>query len=316
MKRNLEIKNHIIKLLANRGVTIENMAHIVYELQYRFDNTLTLEYCIKTIDSILEKTEVQNAIMLGVQIDKAHERGHILNPYLNNMISTDEGCFGLDEAIGLNPANCYGTIALSNFGYLDVVKTGFIKELDNSKEQTNVFLDDLVCGICASACGKLAHNKKRRDLKNHIILTLQNRGVTIESMAEIVYKLQSPYNKTLTVEYCKEVIESVLEKTEVQNAIMLGIEIDILHERGLIDDPYLNKMITIDEGCFGLDETIGANPANCYGTIAFTNFGYLDKEKIGIIKELDNSKEQTNVFLDDLVCGICACACGKIAHNA
>ena len=43
---------------------------------------------------------------------------------------------------------------------------------------------------------------------------------------------------------------------------------------------------------------------------------YLDKEKIGIIKELDNSKEQTNVFLDDLVCGICACACGKIAHNA
>lgn len=316
MKRNLEIKEHIKKLLSTRGVEINDMAKVVFKQQSPFDKTLTLEKCSDTIETIFEKTEVQNAIMLGIQIDKSHERGHILDTHLNKMISIDEGCFGLDEAIGVNLVNCYGTIALSNFGYLDVVKTGFIKKLDNSKGQTNVFLDDLVCAICACACAKLAHNKKTRDLKDHVKTLLIERGVTIESMGEIVHKLQKPYNPTLTLEYCCEIVDGVLEKTEVQNAIMLGIEIDKLHERGLIDDPYLNHMISTDEGCFGLDETIGVNPANCYGTIAFTNFGYLDKEKIGIIKKLDNSKEQTNVFLDDLVCGICACACGKIAHNA
>lgn len=154
-----------------------------------------------------------------------------------------------------------------------------------------------------------------KEIHKHVLNLLNERGVTLNHMAEIVLELQKPYIKDLTFTDCKDAIYDVLKKSEVQNAIMLGIEIDKLHEKGLIEDPYLNEMISTDAGCFGLDEAIGVNPANCYGTIAFTNFGYLDKAKVGIIKELDNSTEQTNVFLDDLVCGICASACGKIAHN-
>lgn len=153
------------------------------------------------------------------------------------------------------------------------------------------------------------------ELKEHVKALLEDRGVTIRDMAEIVYDLQVPYNNTLTMEYCEEIIDSILGKTEVQNALMLGIEIDKLHEKGLLEDKFLNDMISRDAGIFGLDEIIGLNLTYCYGTIAITNFGYLDKVKPKIIGKLDNSKEKTNVFLDDLVCGICAAACGKLAHN-
>ena len=153
------------------------------------------------------------------------------------------------------------------------------------------------------------------ELKEHVKSMLEKRGVTLRDMAEIVYDLQVPYNNSLSVDYCEEIIDSILGKTEVQNALMLGVEIDKLHEKGLIEDKYLNEMISRDAGIFGLDEIIGLNLTYCYGTIAITNFGYLDKVKPKIIGKLDNSKKQTNVFLDDLVCGICAAACGKLAHN-
>ena len=153
------------------------------------------------------------------------------------------------------------------------------------------------------------------ELKEYVKSIIKERGVTIRDMAEIVYDLQVAYNDSLTIEFCEEIIDSILGKNEVQNALMLGIEIDKLHEKGLIENKYLNDMIGRDAGIFGLDEIIGLNLTYCYGTIAITNFGYLDKVKPKIIGKLDNSKQQTNVFLDDLVCGVCAAACGKLAHN-
>lgn len=94
----------------------------------------------------------------------------------------------------------------------------------------------------------------------------------------------------------EEIILSVLCKTEIQNGIILGIEIDKLHEKGLIEDKYLNDMIKRDAGIFGLDEIIGLNLTYCYGTIAITNFGYLDKVKPKVIGKLDNSKNKQMYF--------------------
>ena len=52
-----------------------------------------------------------------------------------------------------------------------------------------------------------------------------------------------------------------------------------------------------------------------YGSIGLTNFGYLDKEKIGIIRKLDRSKQDTvNTFIDDIVAAIAVAAASRIAH--
>ncbi|HEY8489236.1 MAG TPA: phosphatidylglycerophosphatase A, partial [Thermaerobacter sp.] len=56
---------------------------------------------------------------------------------------------------------------------------------------------------------------------------------------------------------------------------------------------------------------------NVYGSIGLTNFGYLDKVKLGVIERLNNEKAQGRVqtFLDDLVAGVAAAAAARIAHN-
>ena len=53
-----------------------------------------------------------------------------------------------------------------------------------------------------------------------------------------------------------------------------------------------------------------------YGSIAVTTFGHLDKNKMGIINDLDTKKGQAiHTFLDDLVASVAACAASRIAHR-
>ena len=67
---------------------------------------------------------------------------------------------------------------------------------------------------------------------------------------------------------------------------------------------------------YGIDEIIPLSIVNVYGTIGLTNYGYLDKEKIGILKDLDNGKNhKCNTFLDDIVAAIAAAAASRIAHQ-
>ena len=55
--------------------------------------------------------------------------------------------------------------------------------------------------------------------------------------------------------------------------------------------------------------------SNIYGTIGATNYGWLDREKNGVINKIDKDPEHVNTFADDLVAAIIAAACGKIAHQ-
>ncbi len=65
-----------------------------------------------------------------------------------------------------------------------------------------------------------------------------------------------------------------------------------------------------------IDEILAFSIVNLYGSIGFTNYGYLDKVKPGIIKKLDSEEGgRCNTFLDDLVGAVAAAAAGKLAHN-
>ncbi|MBA2877650.1 phosphatidylglycerophosphatase A [Anoxybacillus ayderensis] len=144
---------------------------------------------------------------------------------------------------------------------------------------------------------------------------LTERGVTIPAIAEIVYEMQSPYNKNLTMAECIESVEKVLQKREVQHAILVGIELDKLAENGMLSEP-LQTIVETDEGLFGVDETLALGAVLGYGSIAVTTFGHLDKNKVGIIKQLDTKRGKgVHTFLDDLVASVAASASGRLAHN-
>ena len=56
--------------LQRRGVTIEDIAEIVYEMQSPYNHGLTLEHCINSVERVIMKREVQHAILVGIELDE------------------------------------------------------------------------------------------------------------------------------------------------------------------------------------------------------------------------------------------------------
>lgn len=155
-----------------------------------------------------------------------------------------------------------------------------------------------------------------KEVKAAVLERLAQRGVTVEAIADIVLQMQSPYNPALTLDQCADSVRMVLEKREIQHALLVGIELDILAEKNMLSEP-LQSIVESDEGLFGCDETLALGSVFGYGSIAVTTFGHLDKNKIGIIKQLDTKiGNGVHTFLDDLVASIAASASSRIAHRS
>ncbi|MFC0270923.1 phosphatidylglycerophosphatase A [Metabacillus herbersteinensis] len=143
-----------------------------------------------------------------------------------------------------------------------------------------------------------------------------DRGVTLHDIADLVYFLQEKYHPNLQMEDCLENVDRVLTKREVQNAILTGIQFDIMAEKKQLEEP-LQSIIETDESLYGVDEILAFSIVNIYGSIGFTNYGYIDKLKPGILKYLnDKSSGKCHTFLDDIVGAIAAAASSRLAHRA
>lgn len=162
----------------------------------------------------------------------------------------------------------------------------------------------------------MAYKYNMEELHEMTIKTLERRGVTLEDIADIVMILQEKYYEGLTRELCVENLKAVLKKREIIHAVLTGIAIDEIAEKKLLPEP-LQEIVESDEGLYGIDEILPLSIVNVYGSIGLTNFGYLDKEKIGIIKKLDEEKHgiHVNTFLDDLVAALAAAAASRLAHS-
>jgi phosphatidylglycerophosphatase A len=157
---------------------------------------------------------------------------------------------------------------------------------------------------------------KQNTLEETALKLLHDRGVSIDDISELVFFLQEKYHPNLQMEECRHNVRRVLSKREVQNAIVTGIQLDILAEQGRLDGP-LQDIIKTDEGLYGIDEIIALSIVNVYGSIGFTNFGYIDKLKPGILAKLnDKSSGVCHTFLDDIVGAIAAAASSRLAHRA
>jgi phosphatidylglycerophosphatase A len=162
----------------------------------------------------------------------------------------------------------------------------------------------------------MSEQSKFNSTENTARQWILDRGVTIQDIADLVYFLQERYHPDLKMEDCIHNVERVLTKREVQNAILTGIQLDLLAEKGLLEEP-LQTIIGIDEGLYGVDEILAFSIVNVYGSIGFTNYGYIDKLKPGILKMLnDKSSGKCHTFLDDIVGAIAAAASSRLAHRA
>lgn len=144
---------------------------------------------------------------------------------------------------------------------------------------------------------------------------LEERGVKLRDIANLVYFLQSDYFPNITIEECEFNVKKVLDKREVQNTVITGIELDKSAEKNSLSSP-LQEILYHDDSLYGIDEIISLSIVNIYGSIGFTNYGYIDKIKPGILAKLNNHESgQVHTFLDDIVGAIAAAASSRIAHS-
>jgi len=163
--------------------------------------------------------------------------------------------------------------------------------------------------------GKMPYSLHSLNVEQATREWLTKRGVSIREIAELVLLLQQSYYPDLTMEECEQSVNKVLMKREVQNALLTGVQLDILAEKGQLISP-LQEMIENDEGLYGVDEILAFAIVNVYGSIGFTNYGYIDKLKPGVLGRLnDKSLGPIHTFFDDIVGAIAAAASSRIAHG-
>lgn len=146
--------------------------------------------------------------------------------------------------------------------------------------------------------------------------TLKKRGVTVESIAQITYAQQSKYTAGIPMEVCISSVKKILSYRDVFHYVQLAVAIDVLAEEEKLPYP-LQDIIYEDLGLFGVDEVMGLDVAGTYGTIGQTNFGDIDVNKPGIVRELNESGKKPGVchtFLDDIVGAIAAAASTRVAQ--
>lgn len=144
---------------------------------------------------------------------------------------------------------------------------------------------------------------------------LLERGVKIEEIAEIAFRQQGRYNKNISMKTCIESVEKILSYRDIFHIVQLSIEIDRMTEEGLFRSP-IQDIMRADLGMFGVDEIFGLNIASMYGVIGQTNFGDIDVNKPGIVKQLnaDGKGEKCHTFLDDVVGALGAAASTRVAQ--
>jgi phosphatidylglycerophosphatase A len=258
-----------------------------------------------TLLGVLSKTETYNVMSTLMELQKKVKHDSEL------LASMKDPAYNVHRTIAMSICGLYGSGAISLFGFMDCKFRFFFPN-----KRPKSFISKGICAIVASTASSIISENVKEDYTARNLALFESRGVALEDMVDILDQLQRPYNPDMERSLCEEHVLAVLRKQQTFHALQLAIKIDTAVEAGEFNPQY-NHIVGQDEGLFGVDESIATAVPLMYGTIALTNFGYLDKEKIGIIKDLDSdhSEGKCNTFIDDMVCGVVAAACGRLAHN-
>jgi len=158
----------------------------------------------------------------------------------------------------------------------------------------------------------------KEDYSAHAICLLEERGISLDDIAECARFLQSDYHINLKKEELLDSVKKVISKREVQFAIMTAISLDKMAESHKLEDKELEHLLLNDAPLYGTDEVLAYSICNLYGSIALTNFGFIDMKKYGIIDKLNKEGKGTGrctTFTDDIVGALAAAAASRFAHT-
>lgn len=162
-----EIWEYVDQEFAKRDISLAMIAQHAYDHQVQFNPGITIDEAQMAVGKVLKKREVLNALLVALTLDNLANEHKLPEP-LQTIIAEDNPYFGVDEMLAINGiAQLYGSIAVSNFGYLDVHKSSTARRLDQNQKNGGriaTMLDDCISAIQACAEGYLAHNMAQDDL--------------------------------------------------------------------------------------------------------------------------------------------------------
>ena len=154
-----------------------------------------------------------------------------------------------------------------------------------------------------------------QELFDFVMDELKKRNINSHTVGEAAYQLQHQYLPDLTVADFGYQLNEILKKREVLNTLALGFEIDNLATEKKLSEP-LQTIIENDLGIFGLDELLAMNISQLYGSLSVSNFGFADKIKVGIAKDLDTDESHVRTFSDDLFSALVSAVIGRCGNGA
>ena len=143
---------------------------------------------------------------------------------------------------------------------------------------------------------------------------LHKRGITAYSIGEIAYEMQHDYLPDYEISDFAEQFSEVLKKREVLNLLAFAFELDNLANKRMFSEP-IQSIIENDAGFWQIDEILASSLAQLFGMLAITNYGYLDKNKVGIARRLDE-EDSITVFSDDIVSALASAVIGRCGHGS
>ena len=72
-----DLRQAAVQQLEGRGIDLEAIADLVLNLQKKYIPALTLADCVKAVNAVLDKQDVQYAVLTGLFLDECCEQGKI-----------------------------------------------------------------------------------------------------------------------------------------------------------------------------------------------------------------------------------------------
>ncbi|QBO35223.1 phosphatidylglycerophosphatase A [Periweissella cryptocerci] len=146
-----QLQQASIDRLAQRGVAISDIeAGTRAFLEPKYHLTVEAVRLSEAVTKVLHKDEVADIILTALYIDEQAETMSDSNP-LKARLARDANGHNVDELMAIGITQQFSAAATVHYGLLDDQKPGLIGEINDRTDSVNVYLDDILAALIASA---------------------------------------------------------------------------------------------------------------------------------------------------------------------
>ncbi|GMA70490.1 hypothetical protein GCM10025879_17360 [Leuconostoc litchii] len=146
-----ELQESAIKTLARRGVSFKDIADGTRTfLTNKYHDAINEDILTKSIEHVLYKDEVADIILTAVYLDEQAEVMPEDQP-LKARLRRDANGHNVDEILAIAITQQFSAAATVHYGLLDDLKPGLIGKINDKTDSINVYLDDILAALIASA---------------------------------------------------------------------------------------------------------------------------------------------------------------------